>query len=214
MKRVFAVLLISFLFYSCSIPVFKKNNLYSDNIMYSCIGDFDGDSRVDSIYLIKEDDTVKIVYKSKRTTKTQEIKINTNNFYCNVEDINDDRCDDFIINSIENNVENIYIFTFKDAIKEILSPSIIHKQINFIKTGSIYTVSCGEYEKQVKSSEDLTLKLIYSATEYTEYGKAIITEGVLVNKNNQPQYTISIIYKINSLGKLNFIDIKCHPGEM
>ncbi|MCX7694635.1 MAG: hypothetical protein N2Z71_02810 [Caloramator sp.] len=213
MKKVFAVLLIFLFLSSCTIPTFKKNNIYNDNILYSCIGDFDGDSRADTIYLVKEKDIIKIVFKSKRMTKTQKIKLNINNFYCSVEDINDDKCDDFIINTIEDDVENIYIFTFKDAIKEILSPHIINNQINFIKKGSIYTVSCGNYKSQIKSNEDLNLKLLYSTTEYTEYGKSIITEGILVNKDNQPRYTLSITYKINSLGKLNFLDIKCHPGE-
>ncbi|SHE80760.1 hypothetical protein [Caloramator proteoclasticus] len=207
MKKVFAVLLIFLFLSSCSIQTFKKNKINTDNILYSCIGDFDGDSRFDTIYLKKEDNTIKIVLKSKRTTKTQDIKLNIDNFYCSVEDINDDKCDDFIINSIEDNVENIYIFTFKDAIKEILSPNIIRDQINLIRKGSIYTVSFGDYKKQINSNEELNLKLLYSETEYTEHGKAIITEGVLVNKNNEPRYTISITYKIKSLGSAT--QVKC-----
>ncbi|MBZ4664027.1 MAG: hypothetical protein JG776_1742 [Caloramator sp.] len=213
MKKVFAVLLIFLFLSSCSIPTFKKNKINTDNILYSCIGDFDGDSRVDTIYLVKDDNlvkddsTIKIVFKSKRTTKTQDIKLNIDNFYCSVEDINDDKCDDFIINSIEDDVENIYIFTFKDAIKEILSPNIIRDQINLIRKGSIYTVSFGDYKKQINSNEELNLKLLYSETEYTEHGKAIVTEGVLLNKNNQPRYVISITYKINNLGSAT--QVKC-----
>ncbi|CDF57775.1 hypothetical protein TCEL_01689 [Thermobrachium celere DSM 8682] len=211
MKKVFAVLLILINLSSCTISTLTKNKIEDNNIIYSCVGDFDGDSRIDSIQLIREGDVVKIIFKSKRTIKTQDIKLNLSNFYCNVEDINDDGCDDFIINTMDEGTENIFVFTFKDSITQVLSPSIINEQINFIKNGNSYTISCGNYKSSIKSKEPLDLKLLYSTTEYTDYGKAIITEGVLVNNKNQPKYTVSTTYKLNSLGKLNFLDIKIEP---
>lgn len=210
MKKVFAVLLISLTLSSCSIPTFSKNKT-NPNLLYSCVGDFDGDSRIDSIMLVKNNNSVEIIFKSKFKTKRQSIEINFDNFYCSVEDINDDKCDDFIINTIENNKENIYIFTFKNDIKELLSPQIIKQQINLYRDGNKYTIACGGFNSTIKSQEQLSLNLLYSTSDYTEYGKSIITEGVLVNDKSNPKFTVSIIYKLNSLGKLNFMNISVTP---
>ena len=50
MKKVFAVLLILF-FSSCTTSTINKNT--NDNTIYSCVGDFDGDSKVTVLKLLK-----------------------------------------------------------------------------------------------------------------------------------------------------------------
>lgn len=210
MKQVFAVFL-CFLFLSgCTKPYDSKGEIknqnvnasYEQNILYSIAGDFDEDTYPEYMYLIKTKDNLlflKMLDGSESFSRKLSIKLT--NYCADVVDVNNDKKDEYVLYDTNNNVQNLYVFSFNSKeLCQIFNPGTIQHKVTLTKIKTGYLIKCGQYKKVIKSTNNLSLNLNYNDMDYDGDSPTFESIGTITLPNNKILYTLSVqfLFDINN----------------
>jgi hypothetical protein len=121
----------------------KFSNLHPHNndiILYTSPGNFDDDVQMEKISLIKTSEGMMYF---KLNNGGHVFQSDTIPFTLNhreiVEDVNNDGIDDIILCAVDENREDLYIFTFDKSLKTIFSPGIANKYLNSSAAKTVFS---------------------------------------------------------------------------
>jgi hypothetical protein len=218
MVRVFVVLILIFMFglSGCekSSDIDNPNHIVdkNENIVSSIPGDFDGDKYPEYVYAANSSDGksyIKLV--DGDTISYKDLNFKLDNYSTNVQDVNSDGKDDLILYSIQENTQNVYVFSYLNDILNILNPETISNHIAFNKYEDGYKVTCGNLEETIKSKEKLDLQFYYTDLDYKEEGPVFDSVGTIITSNGKIIYTVLSTFRIDSNGKINICDLDLKP---
>lgn len=209
MVKVFAALIFLCLLSGCQKTsfqnIFSKHFNSGKEIIYSAPGDFNGDGKSEKIYISKSPEG-KYYLKLKCRDKTYEALLNLDikNFSAWVEDVDGNSKDDLILNSIVNDTPSLYIFTYDEKIKLLISPKIIENSIN-LKDITSYISS--NYNNKGPISIDAKQATLFSTDIDIIPGESLFTCDYILSDENNSTDCISVSFTINRDGKINILDI-------
>jgi hypothetical protein len=187
------------------------NSTFKNNMIYSAPGDFDGDKKSEQVCITKFDSKYYISLLESGKLYNSELEFETENFNSIIQDVNNDNKEDLILNVIQDNCENCYVFSFNEGLYIVLSPELITKHIDLEKLEETIT-----YNKKNTVSDKITnsaisyVKLYYTEMDYTKEEPEFISEGVIYTKN-QSMYNIRISSKINKSNQVIVSKVEVSP---
>jgi hypothetical protein len=216
MKKVFAVLFFFLFLCGCSkFPASQDKKIIlhsSENIVSSVPGDFDGDKYPEYIYVANSDDGssyIKLIDGDKAFYKELDFKLD--NYTSNVQDVNNDNKEDLIIYYIEENIQNVHVFSYNNELYNIFNPGMLDRYVSFTQLDDQYKVTYGSNERIIKSKEKLSLKFFYTDLDYKDAGPVFDSIGTIANSSGRILYTISASFSVDSNNNLNIYDLKLLP---
>jgi hypothetical protein len=218
MVRVFVVLF--FVFTLCLSGCTKSSDTdntnhivdKNENIISSIPGDFDGDRYPEYIYAINSSDGrsyIKLV--DGNITCYKDLNFKLDNYSSNVQDVNGDGREDFILYSIQEYSQNVYVFSYVNDILNIFDPQTISNHVLFSKSEDGYKVNCGDFNESIQSKEKLNLKFYYTDLDYKEEGPVFDSVGAITTSSGKIIYTVLSTFRIDSSGKINICDLDLKP---
>lgn len=223
MHKVFAVIIFTLFFFSSlmmstnSETVLPVYSTFKNNAIYSAPGDFDGDGDLESMFITKPDTSYYISILDKDRIIHKELDYQVNDFKLTIQDVNKDKKEDIILNVIQNNCENCFVYTADVSITTLLSPDIIKSKISFDKIWNYIALECGSFYLPHLENSAPHIKLFYTEMDYEGDASVFISEGAIYNKNINIltiQTTISIDSKGNvMLKKVHMLPVKNNLGD-
>lgn len=211
MTRVFAALIFLCLISGCTKFGFQKS-FYQDfnsdmKIIYSAPGDFNGDGKKETIYLLNSPDG-KYYLSLRCSNKTCEalLKLNIKIFSAWVEDVDGNKKDDFILSSISGDTPLLYVFTYDENIKLIVSPSILKNKIN-LKNIVPHISSNNFADKKNTIISKIKNAVLLSTDIDIIPGESLFTCDYALSDDNKSLDCLSVCFTINSKGTINIIDV-------
>jgi hypothetical protein len=188
--KVFAVLLFALLLFSCT----KTSNLsektlsiystFKNSAIYTATGDFDGDGKTESMFITQPDENYYITILYKNNILYKKLNHKADNLNVTIQDINNDNREDIILNIVQSNCENCYVYMVDSEINTILSPEIISANIDFQKVSDYIAYECGNFGLSDINNEVPKIKLYYTEMDYLGDEPVFISEGSVYIKNN------------------------------
>lgn len=187
LHKVFAVLLFTLLLFSCTKSSGNSelepiNTVFKNNAIYTSPGDFDGDGKMESIFITKPDGNFYISVVDKDNTVYKKLNYKADDFKLTIQDINNDKKEDIIINMIQNNCENCYVYTLDTDLINILSPELIKSKINQQNIVDYISLECGSFKLSRKFNSISNIKLYYTEMDYTGDEPVFTSEGSVYDK--------------------------------
>jgi hypothetical protein len=215
MKKVFAVLF--FLVFLCgcmdrneeNIPVI--NSVYKNNSIYSAPGDFDGDHQPENLYITEDDNRyyLNLIKSGRLFNRELGFKVDSLNSF--IQDINNDSKEELVLNVIQDNCENCYVFAFSNGLHAILSPEIIARHIDFEKLEQTITYNKKDTAKEkFTMSESAYVKLYYTEMEYGDGEPIFVSEGAIC-RMDQSIFNIKIFSKVNKNNQITLSKVQVNP---
>lgn len=175
--------------------------------IYSAPGDFNGDNQEDRIYLLRSSDG-KYYLKLKYSNKSYEALLNLNikNPSAWVEDVDGNKKDDLILSSIDDDTTSLYVFTYDENVKLLISPRIIG---NNIKLDNMKPYIC------ISKLKEKNFSIINKATNATLFstdidiipGESLFTCDYILSDDHSSLGCVSVSFTLDSNGKLNILDV-------
>ncbi len=218
MYKVFAVLIFILLLFSCT----KKSNIsekampiystFKNSAIYTTAGDFDGDGKTETMVITKPDENYYIAILYKNNILYKKLNHQADNLNITIQDINNDNREDIILNIVQNNSENCYVYTVDSEINTILSPEIIKDNIDFQKIANYIAYESGSFGLSDINNEVPTIKLYYTEMDYLGDEPVFISEGS-VNIKNTNIFNIRTILAIDKDNNIVLKDLNMFPVE-
>lgn len=191
MHRVFAVLFLVFLLLQLSCNSISStpekalpiSSTFRSSAIYTSSGDFDGDGKMESIFITKPDECYHMSIIDKEHIINKKLNYRADNLKLTIQDINNDNREEIIINIIQNNCENCYVYTVTTDIITLLSPDIIIGELDRNKIDDYIALECGYMALTLENSRERDIKLYYTEMDYSEDGSIFISEGSVFDKN-------------------------------
>lgn len=189
LRVVFAVLLSILLLFSCTKPSDNSDKLlpiystFRNSAVYTAPGDFNGDGKMESIFITKPDENYYIGILNKDSILYKKLNYKVDDFKLIIQDINNDYKEDIILNIIQNNCENCYVYTVGNDIINILSPDIIKTKIDLQSIEDYIALECGNFNLPFKDIIAPTIKLYYTEMDYAGDEPVFVSEGSIYIKN-------------------------------
>lgn len=218
MRIVFAVLAFLLLLTGCGrissnpeeiIPI---NSTFIGSSIYTSSGDFDGDGKMESIFITKPDKYCHMSILNGKHIVSKKLNYDSENLKLFIQDINDDGREDIIVNVIQNNCENCYVYTLDTDIITLLSPDIIKAKLNLEEINAYISREHKFMQFPVKYSSSRGIKLYYTEMDYLEDGSAFISEGSVYDRNTNV-LNIQAVIQIKENGTAVLKDIDMQPVE-
>ncbi|TDT61144.1 hypothetical protein [Fonticella tunisiensis] len=215
MQKVFAVFILAILLTSCSksnlIEKDDHKEVYKENLLYRVPGDFDGDEKNENFYVFYDKTGIPMLKVIDDDSKNYVIKLNKrfNNCTTYAVDIDMDNREEILLYTIDDCIKKVYAFSFNDGfLYELLSPEIFSEAVEFKQTKRGYVIECGNLRKEIETSDKLYLNFYSTDFDYSGSNIYFISEGSITSSENCTLFILTIIYKIDSSGKIDFMDIK------
>lgn len=218
MHKVFAVLLLTLFLFSCtkssgnSKKLLSINSDFKNKVVYTAPGDFNGDGKMESIFITKQDENccISILDKGKMIYKKLNYKVD--DFKLTVQDINNDNKEDIILNIIQNDCENCYVYTLGTGIINIFSPELIKAKISQQLINNDIAKECGNFNLSSKQQLESDIKLYYTEMDYTGDEPVLISEGSVYNKDTRT-LNIQAIVTIDKSNNITVRNINMFPVQ-
>lgn len=188
LHKVFAVLLLTLLLFGCtkssggSGQPESINAVFKNNAIYTSPGDFDGDGKMESIFITKPDENFYISIVDKNNTVYKKLNYKADDFKLTIQDVNNDKKEDIIINIIQNSCENCYVYTLDTGLINILSPELIKLKINLQNLVDYISLECGSFKLPPNFNSISNIKLYYTEIDYTGDEPVFTSEGSVYDK--------------------------------
>lgn len=207
LHKVFAVLLILLLMFSCNNLSHQPENIlpiystFKSSAIYSSSGDFNGDGKMESIFITKPDENYYISILDKNNLIYKRLNYKAENFNLTIQDINNDNREDIILSTIQNNCENCYVYTVNKDLVTLLSPDIIIANIAMEEIEDYIALECGYTYSPQRDNRTSDIRLYYTELDYSDDGSVFVSEGSVLNKNTNI-LNIQTTVSIDSMGKV------------
>ena len=218
MHIVFAVLVFLLTIPGCnSIPsnpekIIPIYSTYKNSAIYTSSGDFDGDGEKESIFITRREENYYISILDGHNIVKKELDYSADNFIITIQDINNDNREDIIINVIQNNCENCYVYSLDGNIKTLLSPDIIIAKIDLKQINSYISQECKFINPPELPMGNLDIKLYYTEMDYIEDGSEFISEGSIFYKDTD-LFNMQAKIKIIKNGTAVLRNVTIQPTE-
>lgn len=218
MRIVFAVLTFLLLISGCTnipsnpervVPIYST---FKNSAIYTSSGDFDGDGEKESIFILRKKKNYYLSILDGQNTINRELNYNADNPMLTIQDINNDGREDIIINVIQNNCENCYVYSLDGDIKTLLSPDIIISKINLEEIGLYISQVHGFTNPTEMDRINLDIEFYYTEMNYMENGIEFVSEGSIFDKNISI-LNIQAIIGINKNDTAVLKDINVQPSK-
>lgn len=215
MRKVFAVVLFLLLLTNCmkSSIDFKNivtiNSTFKSSAIYSATGDFDGDHRMESMFITKPDENYYISILGKDSILYKKLDYQVKEFKLMIQDVNDDLKEDIILNVVQNGSDNCYVYAVDTELITLLSPDIIKTNLDLEKINNYIAMECGGNYLSLKNNNGPDIKLYYTEMDYAEDENVFISEGAVIDKNISI-LTIQATVSIDEKGIIKIKDMNMH----
>lgn len=189
LHRVFAVLFFLLVMFSCTnasnnskrvLPIYST---FKNSAIYTAAGDFDGDGKMESIFITKPDENYYISILDNDNIIYKKLNYKADNLKLTIQDINNDNREDIIINIIQNSTQNCYVYTVNTGINTLLSPDLIKANVDLKSIEDYIALECGYMNLPVTSNIEQDIRLYFTEMDYSEDRSVFVSEGSVFNKN-------------------------------
>lgn len=218
LRIVFAVLLFILPLSGCTnssgnseklLPIYST---FKNSAVYTSPGDFDGDGKMENLFITKPDDNYYINILDKDNIVYKKLNYSVDDFKLTIQDINNDNKEDIILSIIQNNCENCYVYTVNEEIIAILSPETIKAKIDMRSIEDYIASECGSFNIPSKDIASPVLKLYYTEMDYKGDEPVFVSEGSIYNKGIIT-FNIQTTVNIDSKGNIVISDVNMLPTK-
>lgn len=218
LRIVFAVLLFILSLSGCRnssgnseefLPIYST---FKNSALYTSPGDFDGDGKMENLFITKPDENYYINILDKDNIVYKKLNYSVDDLKLTIQDINNDTKEDIILNIIQNNCENCYVYTVSGEIITILSPEIIKSKIDMSSIEDYIASECGNFNIPSKDISSPVLKLYYTEMDYKGDEPVFVSEGSIYNKSINT-LNIQTTVSINRKGNIIISDVNILPTK-
>ncbi|EYE88162.1 hypothetical protein Q428_09340 [Fervidicella metallireducens AeB] len=215
MKKVLAVIFLSiFTFLSCKYIFLQEkitfNNISKHRILFSSPGDFDGDNTIEYLQIYKSNDKeyyLRII--DEKTKYTYELNFKAEEFTTQIDDVNNDKKDDFLLFITKEDKQEMYIYTLQsNVIHQSFYSAELEKLLNIKSINGKYILSYNNSVKTFLAKNHLELSFYYTDLDFDEAyeGPIFVSQGIIKSTDERNIKKINTYYYFDRYWNIHLKD--------
>lgn len=215
MKKVLAVIFLSIFSILSYRYIFLQekitfNNISKQRILFSSPGDFDGDNSKEYLQLFKSKDkeyTIRVIDGRKRYN--YKLNFFVEEFTTQIDDVNGDGKDDFLLFVTKEDKQEMYIFTFQNnTIHQSFYSAELDKLLNIKSINGKYILSYNNSIKTFLTKTSLKLSFYYTDLDFDEAyeGPLFVSQGMIKSMDEKNIKKINTYYYFDRYWNIHLKD--------